>query len=100
MFRRGPTDLADGSGVAATLGCRDHRVCGDVLGRGAVARFPVDYVPELGARNMKKKRTTVDSRPETCGQLDLGAGKKGMSILGVAATSRRSCNLGLGYQRS
>ncbi len=54
VFRRGLTDLADGSGVAATLGCRDHRVCGDVLGRGAVARFPVDYVPELGARNMKK----------------------------------------------
>ncbi len=42
MFRRGPTDLADGSGVAATLRRRDHRDCGDVPGRGAVVRIPVD----------------------------------------------------------
>ncbi len=31
MFRCGPTDLADGSGVAVTLGCRDHRDYGDVV---------------------------------------------------------------------
>jgi hypothetical protein len=28
--------------VATTLGCRDHRDCGDVPGRGAVASFPID----------------------------------------------------------